>query len=163
MDKLNLPPAPLHIDTTGAEAPRVLDPLRRRFVALTPEEWVRQHFVYFLIACKGYPAGLMGNEVSIRLNNTSRRCDTVVYDRTCSPWMIVEYKAASVQLTEAVFEQILRYNLVLHAPYLTVSNGLVTYCCVIDHATGRYRLLDDLPPYPAYGTESTAGSVERKR
>ena len=148
MDKLNLPPAPLHIDSTDAGAPRVLDPLRRRYVALTPEEWVRQHFVYFLIAFKGYPAGLMGNEVPIKLNDTSRRCDTVVHDRQGRPWMIVEYKAASVPLSQAVFEQILRYNIVLKAPYLTVSNGLTTYCCAIDHATGRYRLLEDLPEYP---------------
>lgn len=146
MDKLNLPLAPLNIDTKG-HSPRVLDPLRRRFVTLTPEEWVRQHFVHYLIAHKGYPAGLMGNEVSITLNDTARRCDTVVYDRHGEPWMIVEYKAASVAITQEVFEQILRYNIVLRAPFLTVSNGLQTYCCAIDHATGRHTFLNDLPEY----------------
>ncbi len=147
MDKLNLPAAPLNIDTSG-RVTRVLDPLRRRFVALTPEEWVRQHFVHYLIAFKGYPAGLMGNEVSITLNDTSRRCDTVIYDHHGEPWMIVEYKAASVTITREVFEQILRYNIVLRAPYLTVSNGLQIYCCAIDHATGRHQFLNDLPSYP---------------
>ena len=147
MDKLNLPPAPLRIER-GDRAPRVLDPLRCRFVTLTPEEWVRQHFVHYLIAYKGYPAGLMGNEVSITLNGTSRRCDTVVYDHRGEPWMIVEYKAASVTITREVFEQILRYNIVLRAPYLTVSNGLQIYCCAIDHATGNHRFLDELPTYP---------------
>lgn len=149
MDKLNLPPAPLRVESKAGCQDRVLDPLRRRFVVLTPEEWVRQHFVHFLIAYKGYPAGLMGNEVSLTLNDTARRCDTVVYDRSGHPWMIVEYKAPSVAVTRKVFEQILRYNLVLHAPYLTVSNGLSTYCCHIDHASGQHTFLDDLPHYPA--------------
>lgn len=145
MDKLNLPPAPLHIVDRGRTR-RVLDPLRRRFVALTPEEWVRQHFVHYLIVFKGYPAGLMGNEVTITLNDTSKRCDTVVYGRDGRPWMIVEYKAASVAITRTVFEQILRYNIVLKASYLTVSNGLQTFCCEI-HADGSYSFLDDLPKF----------------
>ncbi|MCM1449731.1 MAG: type I restriction enzyme HsdR N-terminal domain-containing protein [Clostridiales bacterium] len=147
MDKLNLPPAPLRIERREGQE-RILDPLRRRFVALTPEEWVRQHFVHFLIAFKGYPAGLMGNEVSITLNDTTRRCDTIVYQRDGQPWMIIEYKASTVAVTQRVFEQILRYNIVLQAPYLTVSNGKATYCCHIDHSTGNHTFLDDLPPYP---------------
>ncbi|MDE6449149.1 MAG: type I restriction enzyme HsdR N-terminal domain-containing protein [Muribaculaceae bacterium] len=147
MQKLNLPPAPLHIVAQG-KTRKVLDPLRRRLVALTPEEWVRQHFVHFLVACKGYPVGLMGNEVSVVLNDTARRCDTIIYDRSGNPWMIVEYKAASIPVTQSVFEQILRYNIVLKAPYLTVSNGMQTYCCEIDHVTGSHRFLDDLPPFP---------------
>lgn len=147
MSPLNLPEAPLHIVTQGRSR-KVLDPLRRRFVILTPEEWVRQHFVHFLITYKGYPAGLMGNEVSVSLNDTARRCDTIVYDRFGKPWMIIEYKASSVNITKSVFEQILRYNLVLNAPYLTVSNGMQTYCCVIDHSTGHHMFLDDLPDYP---------------
>lgn len=146
LPELNLPAAPLHYNVKDGKQ-QVLDPLRRRFVALTPEEWVRQHFVHFLIACKGYPAGLIGNEVSVTLNDTSRRCDTIVYDRQGRPWMIVEYKAPSIQVTQAVFDQILRYNLVLEAPYLTVSNGMHTFCCHIDHNTGRHTFLPDLPTY----------------
>ncbi len=147
MRQLNLPPAPLHIVTVD-HTRKVLDPLRRRLVALTPEEWVRQHFVHFLVAFRGYPVGLMGNEVSVTLNGTARRCDTVVYDREGKPWMIVEYKAATVPVTRSVFEQILRYNLVLRAPFLTVSNGMQTYCCEIDHNTGTHRFLEDLPVFP---------------
>lgn len=148
MDKLNLPEAPLRIDRAG-RVPKVLDPLRRKFVSLTPEEWVRQNFVHYLIAFKGYPAGLMGNEVSLTLNETSRRCDTVVYDHSGNPWMIVEYKASTIAITQQVFDQILRYNIVLNAPYLTVSNGLQTYCCAIDHVSGTHRFLPELPAYPA--------------
>ena len=148
MDKLNLPEAPLRIDRAG-RVPKVLDPLRRKFVSLTPEEWVRQNFVHYLIAFKGYPAGLMGNEVSLTLNDTSRRCDTVVYDHSGNPWMIVEYKASTIAITQQVFDQILRYNIVLNAPYLTVSNVLQTYCCDIDHVSGALRFLPELPAYPA--------------
>lgn len=149
MEKLSLPPAPLHIDNS-AGLTRVLDPLRRRYVALTPEEWVRQHFVHFMIVYKNYPVGLIGNEVSLKLNDTARRCDTVVYDRAGSPWMIVEYKAPEVAVNQKVFEQILRYNIVLRAPYLTISNGKQTYCCEIDLTTGAHRFLDDLPPFPEH-------------
>ena len=145
--RLALPPAPLRFRQEEGMV-KVLDPLRRKFVALTPEEWVRQHFVHYLIAYRDYPAGLMGNELSVNLNSTSRRCDTVVYDREGKPWMIVEYKAADVAVTRAVFEQILRYNLVLKAPYLTVSNGMHIYCCRYDHDKGSYDFLDDLPAYP---------------
>ncbi|MBD5213260.1 MAG: type I restriction enzyme HsdR N-terminal domain-containing protein [Bacteroidales bacterium] len=147
MQKLNLPAAPLTIREVDGHR-RVLDPLRKRFVALTPEEWVRQHFVYYLIAFRGYPAGLMGNEVSLQLNGTSRRCDTVVADSAGNPWMIVEYKAPEIHLDERVFAQILRYNLTLGAKYLTVSNGLTTYCCAIDATTGRATFLPELPSYP---------------
>ncbi len=147
MDMLNLPSAPLRYERQGAQL-KVLDPLRRRFVALTPEEWVRQHFVHYLIAFRGYPAGLMANEITLSLNGTSRRCDSVIYDRLGKPWMIVEYKAASVPVTRTVFEQILRYNIVMRAPYLTVTNGLHIYCCHIDIADGSYQFIDDLPAFP---------------
>lgn len=144
---LALPPAPLRY-MREAGFVKVLDPLRRKFVALTPEEWVRQHFIHYLISYRGYPAGLMGNELTVELNGMTRRCDTVIFDRTGAPWMIVEYKAADVALTQSVFEQILRYNLVLKAPYLTVSNGMHIYCCRYDHKEVRYVFLDDLPIYP---------------
>ncbi len=147
MQKLNLPPAPLTIREIDGHA-KVLDPLRKRFVALTPEEWVRQHFIYYLIAYRGYPAGLMGNEVSLTLNGTSRRCDTVIADSSGLPWMIVEYKAPDITVDERVFAQILRYNLTLGAKYLTVSNGLNTYCCAIDSADGKPTFLPELPSYP---------------
>ncbi len=147
MTELNLPKAPLRVEERDGMT-CVFDPLRRRWVALTPEEWVRQNFVFFLIAAKGYPAGLIGNEIALRLNNTSRRCDTVIYTTSGAPWMIVEYKAPHIPINQAVLEQILRYNIVAKAPYLTLSNGMTTYCCEIDAATGRHRFLEDLPPYP---------------
>ena len=123
----------------------IWDDLRRKYVALTPEEWVRQHFVHFLIEHKGYPAGLMANEIQIRLNGTKKRCDTVLYDRSLTPRMIVEYKAPDVEITQAVFDQITRYNMVLRVEYLVVTNGVRHYCCRIDYSAMTCRFLPDIP------------------
>lgn len=125
----------------------ILDVIRRQYVALTPEEWVRQHFVHFLIEHKGYPQSLMANEVQLKLNGMSRRCDTVVYDRALRPRVIIEYKAPSVSITQRVFEQICRYNIVLQVDYLIVSNGLVHYCCKVDYANRSYTFVEDIPEY----------------
>ena len=105
----------------------IFDVIRRRYVALTPEEWVRQHFTHFLLKEKGYPQGLLANEVQINLNGTRKRCDTVLYNRDLTARMIVEYKAPTVEITQAVFDQITRYNMVLKVDYLIVSNGLNHY------------------------------------
>ena len=122
--------------------------LRHRFVALTPEEWVRQHFVSHLITDLGYPAPLLANEVSITLNSTSRRCDTVLYSSGgLRPQMIVEYKAPHIPITREVFDQILRYNMVLRVSLLIVSNGLTHYCCAIDYTNNTARFLSSIPTY----------------
>ena len=117
--------------------------------ALTPEEWVRQHFVHYLITYKGFPRTLMANEVQLSLNGTKKRCDTVLYKRDLTAQMIVEYKAPDVKITQAVFDQIGRYNLVLHVDYLVVSNGLCHYCCRMDYEHNTYRFLPDIPAYQA--------------
>ena len=91
----------------------------------------------------------MANEVQLKLNGMSRRCDTVVYDRMLTPRVIVEYKAPMVDITQKVFDQICRYNLVLQVDYLIVSNGLAHYCCQLDYATRSYRFLQDIPEYAA--------------
>ncbi len=146
MLELNLPPYDKKI-TKKDDKPFILDVIRRQYVALTPEEWVRQHFVHFLIEHKGYPQSLMANEVQLKLNGMGRRCDTVVYDRTLRPRVIVEYKAPSVSITQKVFEQICRYNMVLQVDYLIVSNGLAHYCCRIDYSTRSYTFLQEIPEY----------------
>lgn len=143
---LNLPPAPLSIGEENGE-PTVFDALRRRFVRLTPEEWVRQHFTAYLIHEKGYPAGLLGNEVSLTLNGTARRCDSVLYGQDRQPRMIVEYKAPSVALTQKVFDQISRYNIVLRVEWLIVSNGMQHVCCHVDIEKGTYEFVPQVPSY----------------
>lgn len=125
----------------------IFDSIRRRYVALTPEEWVRQHFVNFLIAHKGYPRELMANEVPITLNGTKKRCDTVLYKRDLSARMIIEYKAPDVEITQAVFNQIMRYNMVLRVEYLVISNGIQHFCCQMDYANNRYNFLQYIPDY----------------
>ena len=125
----------------------IFDVLRRRYVALTPEEWVRQHFTNFLLKEKGYPQGLLANEIQINLNGTKKRCDTVLYRRDLTPQMIVEYKAPSVEITQAVFDQITRYNMVLKVDYLVVSNGLEHYICRMDYNDKKYLFLEEIPDY----------------
>ena len=126
---------------------QIFDPLRKCHVALTPEEWVRQHFVNFLIESRGFPAALMANEVTITVNGMKRRCDTVVYDRQLQPRVIVEYKAPTVKITKEVFAQISRYNLTLKVDYLIVSNGLQHYCCRMDYPNNSYSFLQEIPDY----------------
>lgn len=145
-DALNLPPFDIPLRRLADGTVQVHDPLRGKWLVLTPEEWVRQHFVHFLTSERQYPQALLANEVSLRLNGTARRCDTVAFTRDLHPLMIVEYKRTSVAITRAVFDQIARYNSVLGARYLVVSNGLHHYCCRFD-ATG-YTFLHEIPTYP---------------
>ncbi len=129
---------------------KVFDPLRGKYVALTPEEYVRQHFTAWMTESLGYPASLMKNEVSLSLNNTRRRCDTVVFRSDGTPAVIVEYKAPTVAITQNVFDQIVRYNMVLRSKYLIVSNGLIHYCCKMDYDVESYAFL---PRIPIWSTE----------
>lgn len=146
MLSLNLPSAPLKItDRNGKKY--VFDVLRKKYVALTTEECVRQHFVHYLINGLGYPVGLLANEVSIKLNGTAKRCDTVLFSSSLSPRMIIEYKAPDVNISQQVFNQITRYNIVLKVDYLIVTNGMTHYCCKVDYETGRCIFLPSVPRY----------------
>ncbi|MEG2574262.1 MAG: type I restriction enzyme HsdR N-terminal domain-containing protein, partial [Bacteroides sp.] len=109
--------------------------------------WVRQHFIHFLIAHKGYPSSLMANEVLLNLNGMKKRCDTVLYQRNLSPKMIIEYKAPHIEISQKVFSQISNYNLVLKVDYLIVSNGIDHYCCKMDYNNQSYLFLPDIPDY----------------
>lgn len=146
MQSLNLPLFAAKVSEKDGKR-TIFDIVRRKYVSLTPEEWVRQHFVNYLISEKSFPLELLANEVSIKLNNTSKRCDTVVYNRFLAPLMIVEYKAPTIDITKAVFDQIVRYNMVLKVRYLTVSNGINHYCCKIDYESMSYSFLEGIPEY----------------
>ena len=143
---LNLPKFSVKV-TEKAGKPSIWDPVRRKFVALTPEEWVRQHFVNYLVTEKNYPQELLANEVAVKLNGTSKRCDTVAYNRFLAPLMIIEYKAPSINITQKVFDQITVYNMLLHVDYLIVTNGLQHYCCKMDYASKKYLFLTEIPDY----------------
>ena len=144
--QLNLPEHTFKIKQTS-NGMVIFDVLRARYVALTPEEWVRQNFVAFLIHHKGFKPALMANEMTLELNGNRRRCDTLVADRQGSPLVIVEYKAPDVTVTQAVFDQIVRYNMSLHAEYLVVSNGMNHYCCKIDYVNNTYHFIPQIPDY----------------
>lgn len=146
MYQLNLPQYDIRI---GEQADRrtILDVLRRKYVVLTPEEWVRQHFVHYLIGHKGYPQALLTNEIELRSGNKRLRCDSVLYDSSLRPRMIIEYKAPTVAIQQKVFDQISVYNMLLHVDYLVVSNGLNHYCCRMDYANQKYVFLRDIPAY----------------
>ena len=146
IERLNLPEFDLKLAEQGGKNV-VWDPIRENWVAFTPEEYVRQGFVAFLSNSKGYPISHIANEQSIVLNGMSRRCDSVVYDKSGKPVMIVEYKASSVTISQRVFNQIARYNLVLKVDYLVVSNGLHHYCVKMNYQDGTFCFLQDIPRY----------------
>ena len=146
MIQLNLPDYPIRLSGTQ-EHPSIFDILRRKYVALTPEEWVRQHFIHFLINKKNYPVTLLANEIKLQVGNKTLRADSVLYDRELRPRMIVEYKAPHIPITQKVFDQISTYNMLLHVDYLVVSNGLQHYCCKMDYDNQKYLFLEDIPDY----------------
>lgn len=146
MQQLNLPVYQFNIKKKD-DGFIILDSLRKRWVTLTPEEWVRQNFVRYLIQEKEFPASLMNNEISITQNGIKRRCDTLVADMQGNALVIVEYKAPTIAISQKTFDQIVRYNMVLHAYYLIVSNGLNHYCCKIDYDNNSYSFLKEIPSY----------------
>ena len=146
MYRLNLPSYPIKIKERG-EKQLIFDFLRRKYVALTPEEWVRQHFVHYLVEVKRYPKSLLANEVELKVGDKKLRCDTLLYTQALQPRMIVEYKAPTIPLQQKTFDQISAYNLLLKVDYLVVSNGLQHYCCKMDYEQQRYVFLEQLPDY----------------
>jgi len=146
VELLNLPT--YEFRTTERNGKRMIyDPLRDRYVRLTPEEWVRQHFVQYLIQELDVPAGLMAIEASFQYQDQPRRADAIVHDRQGTPLLLVECKAPRVSIDQDAFDQGARYNIVLEAPYLVVTNGQTHYACAIDFENQTYSFLDDLPPY----------------
>lgn len=109
----------------------IFDEIRKRWVILTPEEWVRQNFLQYLTSVKNYPASLIAVEKEIKLGELKKRFDIVVYDKSTKPWMIVECKEMNVSLDRSVLEQVLRYNLSLQVPYLVITNGSYCHAAVI--------------------------------
>ena len=124
---------------------QIKDKCRNRFVKLTPEEWVRQNMVEYLIREKNYPQNLIVNEATVELNGMKKRCDTVIYDKKGTPRVIVEYKAPTVKITQKVFDQIANYNIKLKVEYLVVSNGIRHYCCRINDNGDGFLFEQEIP------------------
>lgn len=124
----------------------VFDPIRRKDVALIPEELLRQLVLLYLLEVKNYPANRIRVEAGFTLNGLQKRSDIIVFDADVKPWLLVECKSPKVPLTQATFEQEARYNLQWQAPFLAVTNGLATFCCRLDFEKQSFEYLEDLPP-----------------
>ncbi|MDR3184244.1 MAG: type I restriction enzyme HsdR N-terminal domain-containing protein [Prevotellaceae bacterium] len=131
----------------------IFDPVRKKYVALTPEEWVRQQLVQFLVSERQVPLPVIGVEVVVPFNRRNLRADVIVYGRRGQPLLLAECKAADVKLTSGTFMQLAGYNLMLHVPWLIVSNGLQLYCCVFNAAAGRYDFVAGVPVYEEMNME----------
>ena len=142
MIKIKYPPYQPKLKTTAGKE-FIFDEVRKRWVMFTPEEWVRQNFLQYLIVIKNYPAALIAVEKLIKLGDLKKRFDIVLYDNNHHPWMIVECKEMSVALDTKVLDQVLRYNVTLQVPYLVITNG--SYCYAFEIADGQMKAIDDLP------------------
>lgn len=153
MKKLDFPEYDFRI-RRAEKGYEIFDVIRKKFVALTPEEWVRQHAVHFLIQEKKVPTGRMNVECSLSMLSMSRRADVVVFDDFGKPVLVVECKAPEVKITQAWFDQIARYNTTFRAPYLFVTNGLSHFFCMIDFDSQSYRFMENIPDYAAMDSAS---------
>ena len=146
MPQLNLPNANLKIKLVEGTT-QVFDAVRKKYLILTPEEWVRQHFIYFLNVEKKYPLGLMGVEKLVKYNDMRTRADIVLYTTQGRPNMIVECKSPKVKITQDTFNQIAKYNSQLKVQYLVVTNGMKHYCCEMKYDTNKIKFLEEIPRF----------------
>jgi hypothetical protein len=143
---LNLPPYPFKLSQRD-DLYFIFDEIRKKNLVLTPEEWVRQHFIKYLISEKKFPSSLLKLEGGLNLNQTKKRSDILVYNNLGEKKMVIECKAPSVAITQATFDQAARYNSVYKAPWLAVTNGLQHYYARIDHEQSKFLFIEELPMY----------------
>ena len=153
MRKLNFNPYPFRFKK-DEERLLIFCALRKKFLVLTPEEWVRQHVIAYLMADKNYPASLINAEKLLKINGLSKRYDVVVYHPSGKILLLVECKSPEIAIAQNTFDQIARYNLTLKADFLMVTNGLTHYFCKMDYDNSRYSFLRDIPSYPLSPTQN---------
>ena len=146
MPQLNLPNAVLKTKLVEGTT-QVFDAVRKKYLVLTPEEWVRQHFIHYLNSEKKYPLGLMGVEQMVKYNEQSTRADIVLYTNEGKPNMIVECKGPKVKITQDAFNQIAKYNFKLRVDFLVVTNGIQHFCCSMDYESNKITFLEEIPSY----------------
>lgn len=146
MEKLNLPEYAFRTKTEEGK-PFIFDTIRKKFVVLTPEEWVRQNFILYLKTDKKYPESLMTVEKQIMVNNNPRRFDLLIYTRNGQPHLIAEFKAPNIKITQETFNQVVRYNMALRVERVVVSNGLQHFACQIDYEKNSYSYLPEIPEF----------------
>ncbi len=145
--QLNLPEIELKTRKTECGKIEVFDNFRKKYIVLTPEEWVRQHFLSFLVNQKGYPTSLIAVEKGLKVNQMQKRFDAVVYDTSRNPLVLIEFKSPKVKLDQKSFDQVSRYNLTMKVNYLMISNGINHYCCRMDYEKKTYLFLKETPLY----------------
>lgn len=143
---LNFPSYPFTVRSVG-QSKEIFDAFRKKFVSLTPEEWVRQHFLRFLAEEKGFPAIRIAVEGEIKIGKIKKRFDAVVYSPSHKPVVLIECKAPGVDLNQKVIDQASRYNLALSVPFIGFSNGLKTFFLILDQGEKSYRLVKEIPDY----------------
>ena len=146
MPQLNLPNAVLKTKLVEGTT-QVFDAVRKKYLVLTSEEWVRQHFIHYLNSEKKYPLGLMGVEKIVKYNGQSTRADIILYTNMGKPNMIVECKAPEVKITQDTFDQIAKYNFKLKVDFLVVTNGMQHFCCALDYENNKINFLKEIPQY----------------
>ncbi len=146
MQKLNFPQYTFRFKNSENKI-AAFDEIRKKFIILTPEEWVRLHTIQYLISELNYPKSLINVEKQLKLGKRIKRYDIVVYNSIGEIHIIVECKAPSIKITQDTFDQIARYNMSMDATYLMVTNGLDHYYCQLDYELEKYKFLESLPPY----------------
>jgi hypothetical protein len=146
MNRLNLPAYDHKLKKEGGKV-LILDLIRRKYVVLTPEEWVRQHFVHYLVNEFKYPKSLFRVESGLKYNHMSKRSDIVIHNRQGQPWMLVECKSPDIKLTQKAFNQIAVYNMTIGARYLAVTNGMAHYCCEAKTVEQEAVFLNEFPSF----------------
>ncbi|MDH7445915.1 type I restriction enzyme HsdR N-terminal domain-containing protein [Aquimarina sp. 2201CG14-23] len=146
MQKLNFPAYQFRFKSSENKV-SIFDRIRKKFIILTPEEWVRQHTIHYLIEEKKYPESLINVEKLIKVNDLNKRYDIIIFNSDGSIYLIIECKSHTVKITQEVFDQIARYNLALDAEYLMITNGLDHYYCQMDYSEKQYTFLKDIPDY----------------
>ena len=147
LPKLNFPSYQFRLRENNSR-PEIFDEVRKKWIVLTPEEWVRQHVMRWLVEEKKYPASLLAIEKSISVNGLAKRCDIVAFNRDGNPLLVIECKAHDVEISQTVFDQAARYNLTLNVDLFLLTNGMNHFCCRADHAGKSYIFLKELPEYP---------------
>lgn len=146
MQDLNFPKFPFRFKNSENKL-SIFDVIRKKFVILQPEEWVRQHCVHYLMTVKNYPISLINVEKELKLNGLKKRYDIVIYNPDGTIYLIVECKAPKIKIDQSTFDQIARYNMILKAEYLMLTNGLNHYYCLMDYQAEQYHFLQDIPNY----------------
>jgi type I site-specific restriction endonuclease len=146
MQELNLPKYSFKFKETD-EKIYIFDAFRKKYVQLTPEEWVRQNFLQYLVVEKKYPLSLIAVEAGLKYNQMQKRADVLVYDKQGHPFLLVECKAPEVKISQDTFDQVARYNMIFKVSYLIVTNGMDHFCCKMDYSDNSYRFLEEIPPF----------------